>query len=116
MRGKYIQNHKGSNVSISLFEGNWPSAGLLNEVLRLHGIRMLDDRQSEVEGVRLEIELRLILQEGLGYHAHIHPEVGANGASVIYALGGCTNFDSKDRQCGEETEIHVSRCSCLVQF
>ena len=55
--------------------------------------------------------LRLLIQEALGYHAHIHPVLGANGASVIYALAGCLDFDAlQDKQCGvNETEIHVPR-------
>ena len=56
--------------------------------------------------------VRLLLEEGLGYHASIHPELGSNGASAIYALAGCLDFDDTDkdadRRCGEnETEIHA---------
>lgn len=51
---------------------------------------------------------RLLLEEGLGYHVRIHPELGSNGASAIYALAGCLDFDGADKRCGEnETEIHA---------
>ena len=51
---------------------------------------------------------RLLLEDGLGYHARIHPKLGSNGASAIYALAGCLDFDEADKRCGEnETEIHA---------
>ena len=38
-----------------------------------------------------------------GYHAHIDSVIGASGASPIYALAGCTDFDDANaRRCGEK--------------
>ncbi|CAK9008661.1 unnamed protein product [Durusdinium trenchii] len=97
---KYIQNDEGSDISIGLLEGAWPSAELLSELLRI------------------------LIGEALGYHVHIHEKLGANGASPIFALAGCINFDApanaplfEEKRCGiNETKIHVSIDSWLGSF
>ncbi|CAJ1371271.1 unnamed protein product [Effrenium voratum] len=82
----FIRTNLGESIPIGFLACSWPSSYLLNEMAAM------------------------IVQEGLGYHARVDPRVGASGASPIYALGGCANFDSPtDKRCGEnETEFHVA--------
>ena len=38
-----------------------------------------------------------------GYHAMVWPTIGKNGASPIYALAGCVDFDdNNEKNCGTE--------------
>ena len=52
----------------------------------------------------------MLIREVMGYHAQVHPELGINGGTPIYALGGCVNFnDATNKDCGTQgTRIHVS--------
>ena len=47
----------------------------------------------------------ILIQEALGYHTIKDPRIGASGASPIYALAGCVNFDNSSisgKRCGEQ--------------
>ena len=58
----------------------------------------------------LTVLTSILTEEALGFHTIPHPVKGGNGASPIYALAGCTDFDNaSDRGChGYETKVHVS--------
>ncbi|CAK9062708.1 unnamed protein product [Durusdinium trenchii] len=60
----------------------------------------------------------LMIREVLGFHAEVDPTVGGNGASPVFALAGCTDFNDKDnRVCGvQETTIHVSVDSWIGSY
>eukprot|EP00913_Durusdinium_trenchii_P014829 g13906.t1 len=59
-------------------------------------------------------------QEVLGFHSEIHEKLGASGASPIWALAGCRDFDAAQydqKQCGEsETVMHVSLDSWIGSY
>ena len=59
-----------------------------------------------------------MIREVLGFHAEVDPTVGGNGASPVFALAGCTDFNDKDnRVCGvQETTIHVSVDSWIGSY
>ncbi|CAJ1398966.1 unnamed protein product [Effrenium voratum] len=82
----YILDDLGNSTPIGILKGNWPSSDLLTEMLIL------------------------MVQEGLGFHAAVHPQVGASALSAIYGLGGCIDFDHPtNKRCGEgETQIHLA--------
>ncbi|CAK9089147.1 unnamed protein product [Durusdinium trenchii] len=92
----FIQDGGGNNIKIGIFEGNWPSAGLLSELIKL------------------------LMEEVLGFHSEIHEKLGASGASPIWALAGCRDFDAAQydqKQCGEsETVMHVSLDSWIGSY
>ncbi|CAK9062706.1 unnamed protein product [Durusdinium trenchii] len=75
-----------NNIPIQALECAWASSALLNELTVM------------------------LIREVLGFHADIAPQVGASGASPIYALAGCVDFDhATEKNCGsQETQIHVS--------
>ncbi|CAK8991648.1 unnamed protein product, partial [Durusdinium trenchii] len=82
---KYIQDDSGNDIPIGVIECGWASSTFLNNMALM------------------------MIQEVLGFHAVIDPRVGASGASPIYALAGCVDFDNaKEKNCGSETKIHVS--------
>ncbi|CAK9043402.1 unnamed protein product [Durusdinium trenchii] len=82
---KYIQDDLGNDIPIGVIECGWASSTFLNGLIVM------------------------MIQEILGFHAVIDPRVGASGASPIYALAGCADFDNaKEKNCGSETKIHVS--------
>ncbi|CAK9053649.1 Ephrin_rec_like domain-containing protein [Durusdinium trenchii] len=83
---KYIQDDASNNIPIQALECAWASSALLNELTVM------------------------LIREVLGFHADIAPQVGASGASPIYALAGCVDFDhATEKNCGsQETQIHVS--------
>ena len=60
----------------------------------------------------------VMIREVLGFHAHVDPTVGGNGASPVFALAGCTDFNDKvNRKCGtQETTIHVSVDSWIGSY
>ena len=60
----------------------------------------------------------MLTEEVLGFHTRVHPVRGGNGASPIYALAGCTDFNNaNDRGChGNETQIHVSMDSWVGSY
>ena len=60
----------------------------------------------------------ILIREVMGFHAEIDPRLGANGASCMYALGGCENFDHPtDKKCGiNETRVHVSVDSWIGSY
>ncbi|CAJ1426687.1 unnamed protein product [Effrenium voratum] len=82
----YILDDLGATIPIGVLKGNWPSSDLLTDMLLL------------------------MVQEGLGFHAVVHPAVGASGLSSVYALGGCIDFDHPThKRCQEnETQVHVA--------
>lgn len=45
-----------------------------------------------------------------GYHAKVHDVIGRFGASPIWALAGCLDFDDPlEKRCDEEeTKVHIS--------
>lgn len=46
----------------------------------------------------------ILIREALGYHTVTDSKIGANGASPIYALAGCIDFDDASiaqKRCGE---------------
>ena len=59
-----------------------------------------------------------MIREVLGFHAEVDPTVGGNGASPVFALAGCTDFNDKvNRRCGaQETTIHVSVDSWIGSY
>lgn len=81
-----IQGDASNNIPIQALECAWASSALLNELTVM------------------------LIREVLGFHADIAPQVGASGASPIYALAGCVDFDhATEKNCGsQETQIHVS--------
>eukprot|EP00435_Cladocopium_sp_Y103_P035383 s344_g9.t1 len=83
---KYIQADQGQDIPVGLLECNWVTSGLMTTMVQIW------------------------VEEVLGYHAEIPPQIGATGASPVWALAGCTNFDdANDKGCGQnETKIHVS--------
>ena len=47
----------------------------------------------------------ILIREALGYHTETNSNIGANGASPIYALAGCIDFDNSsisDKRCGQQ--------------
>ena len=62
----------------------------------------------------------MLIREVMGFHAQIDSRVGKNGASPIYALAGCADFDAEsesDKNCGtQETNIHVSMDSWVGSY
>ena len=60
----------------------------------------------------------MLIREVMGFHAEMHPTLGANGASPIYALAGCVNFDdATNKDCGTQgTRIHVSADSWVGSY
>lgn len=77
----------GGEMPVGILAGNWPSAPLLSEIVMI------------------------LIQEVLGYNAHVDPRFGDSGLSPIYGLAGCKEFNNLlvNKSCGEqETELHVS--------
>ena len=66
----------------------------------------------------LTVLTSILTEEALGFHTIPHPVKAGNGASPIYALAGCTDFDNaSDRGChGYETKIHVSMDSWVGSY
>lgn len=60
----------GNDIPIGLLEVAWQSSELLTEMTKI------------------------MIEESLGYHARVDSRIGANGASPIYALAGCVDFDN----------------------
>ena len=89
-----LQDDAGNNMPIGLFEMAWESNSLLIHMTAL------------------------MIREVLGFHAEVDPTVGGNGASPVFALAGCTDFNDKDnRVCGvQETTIHVSVDSWIGSY
>lgn len=74
-------------MPVGILSGNWPSAPLLSEIVLI------------------------LIQEVLGYNAHVDPRFGDYGLSPVYGLAGCKEFNNNvaNRHCGEqETDLHVS--------
>ena len=77
----YIACLRGNNLPIGLLEVAWQSSELLTEMTSI------------------------LIREALGYHTETNSNIGANGASPIYALAGCLDFDNSniaDKRCGEQ--------------
>ena len=71
----------GNDLPIGMLIGAWQSSELLTEMASI------------------------LIQEALGYHTIKDPRIGANGASPIYALAGCVDFDNSslsEKRCGEQ--------------
>ena len=71
----------GSDLPIGMLLCAWQSSELLTEMTSI------------------------LIQEALGYHTIKDPKIGANGASPIYALAGCVDFDNSsvsDKRCGQQ--------------
>ena len=84
------QSVEGNDISIGLLECAWQSSTLLTEMTKI------------------------MIEESLGYHARVDSRIGANGASPIYALAGCVDFDdSTSKQCLIRAAEAFSRsCTC----
>eukprot|EP00435_Cladocopium_sp_Y103_P064632 s325_g26.t1 len=72
---KYILNDQGQDIPVGLFECNWATSELMTTMAQIW------------------------IEEALGYHTEIPPQKGKNGASAIWALAGCTNFDDANDKC-----------------
>eukprot|EP00434_Breviolum_minutum_P005675 symbB.v1.2.004999.t1/scaffold288.1/size478366/29 len=83
---QYIQDNAGNDMPVGFLVCTWQSSELLT------------------------VLTSILTEEALGFHTIPHPVKGGNGASPIYALAGCTDFDNaSDRGChGYETKVHVS--------
>ena len=82
-------------MPIGVLQNSWVSSEVLNQVALI------------------------AIQEVLGFHAQMHPVIGANAASPIYALGGCRDFDSysvSEKRCGNETTVHVNMDSWIGSY
>eukprot|EP00438_Fugacium_kawagutii_P006410 Skav224263 [mRNA] locus=scaffold2636:190103:190378:- [translate_table: standard] len=53
-----------------------------------------------------------------GYHAKVHDVIGSFGASPIWALAGCLDFDAPlEKRCDEEeTKVHISVDSWVQSY
>ena len=82
----YILDDLGATIPIGVLKGSWPVSDLLTDILLL------------------------MVQEGLGFHAAVHPTLGTGGLSSIHGLGGCIDFDHPThKRCQEnETQVHVA--------
>ena len=52
---------------------------------------------------------KILVEEVLGYHAVLHPEIAIAAASQLWAVGGCLDINSVNEQtCDQaETRVHV---------
>ncbi|CAK9094254.1 Ephrin_rec_like domain-containing protein, partial [Durusdinium trenchii] len=91
---RYIQDDQGRNIPVGMLKGGWPSGDLMTEITMV------------------------LLREGLGYHAVVDDRLATYGASPIWALAGCENFDDASKRiCGEtETKIHVAVDSWIGSY
>ena len=58
----------------------------------------------------------ILIREALGYHTQTDAKIGANGASPIYALAGCIDFDNATiahKRCGETEALAYQQALCL---
>lgn len=91
---RFIRDNQGQDLPLGLLLGNWPSSELLTEITLI------------------------LLEEVLGFHAEIQEARASFGASPIWALAGCLNFDDRfDKMCGEEeTKYHISVDSWIGSY
>eukprot|EP00434_Breviolum_minutum_P041830 symbB.v1.2.037213.t1/scaffold5433.1/size27253/2 len=91
---QYIQDNAGNDMPVGFLVCAWQSSELLT------------------------VLTSILTEEALGFHTIPHPVIGGNGASPIYALAGCTDFDNaSDRGChGYETKVHVSMDSWVGSY
>ena len=83
-------------MPLGLLLGNWPSADLMTAITKI------------------------LLEEALGFHAEIQEVKASYGASPIWALAGCLDFDARtlaEKKCGEqETKYHISVDSWIGSY
>jgi len=92
-RRKFIVDDQGSPIPLGILNSAWPSAELMAEMVKL------------------------LIEERLGFHAEIQPQKGSYGASPIWALAGCLDFDGSDKRCGEaETKFHIAVDSWIGSY
>ena len=95
-RRRFILDNQENEIPLGLLLGNWPSADLMTAITKI------------------------LLEEALGFHAEVQEVKASYGASPIWALAGCLDFDAKnlvDKRCGEqETRYHISVDSWIGSY
>ena len=83
----FIQNDAGEKIPVGLALADWQSGIVIGKVVEI------------------------LINEVLGLHAKVHPELYKTSFSAIYAVGGCLDFNHvvvEEKKCNiNETQVHV---------
>ena len=83
----FIQNDAGEKIPVGLALADWQSGIVIGKVVEI------------------------LINEVLGLHAKVHPDLYKTSFSAIYAVGGCLDFNHvvvEEKKCNiNETQVHV---------